>query len=193
MPQLFLQMYKDSDNSSLSKFIEGAYEFDPTIIYGCTVTEEEQKIYDTPDEEDYDYIYTNPPTEEDEIYEVLKGNNVNTFYHRHIRYHAMHSAVTVASYHCYCRILECLGSGEFGIVSHGLLDDNLEVAVKTLNVNSSDKDRLKFLQEAAIMCQFDHKNVIKLLGVVTEAPITIVLEYMSHGDLRQLLIELRSL
>ena len=90
-------------------------------------------------------------------------------------------------------MLEHLGSGEFGVVAHGLLDDSLEVAVKTLNDNASDKDRLRFLQEAAIMCQFDHQNVIKLHGIVTEAPITIVLEYMPHGDLRQVLIELRSL
>ena len=67
------------------------------------------------------------------------------------------------------------------------------MAVKTLNVNSSNKDRVRFLQEAAIMCQFDHKNVIKLLGIVTEAPITIILEYMPHGDLRRLLIEMRPL
>ena len=90
-------------------------------------------------------------------------------------------------------MLEHLGSGEFGVVAHGLLDDNLEVAVKTLNGDASDKDRLRFLLEAAIMCQFEHKNVIKLIGIVTEAPITIVLEYMPHGDLRQFLIELRPL
>ena len=41
------------------------------------------------------------------------------------------------------------------------------------------------------MCQFDHQNVIKLHGVVTEAPAMIVLEYMSHGDLRNLLLKLR--
>jgi len=66
--------------------------------------------------------------------------------------------------------------------------EEVEVAIKTLNPDTSDKDRLRFIQEAAIMCQFDHKNVIKLYGVVTEAPIMIVLEYMSHGDLRNLLL-----
>ena len=65
--------------------------------------------------------------------------------------------------------------------------------MKTLNVDSTDKDRLRFLQEAAIMCQFDHENVVKFYGVVTDTPITIVLEYMPHGDLRQFLIELRPL
>ena len=41
------------------------------------------------------------------------------------------------------------------------------------------------------MCQFDHENVIKLYGVVTEAPIMIVLEYMSCGDLRNMLVKLQ--
>ena len=83
-----------------------------------------------------------------------------------------------------------LGSGEFGVVAHALLHENTEVAVKTLNEQSNEKDKLRFLQEAAIMCQFDHQNVIKLHGVVTEAPIMIVLEYMSRGDLRDFLIGL---
>ena len=70
-------------------------------------------------------------------------------------------------------------------------NQEVEGAVKTLNNIASDKDRLRFLQEAAIMCQFDHQNVIKLHGVVTEAPIMVVLEYMSCGDLRNLLIKLQ--
>ena len=93
------------------------------------------------------------------------------------------------------RILEELGTGEFGVVTHAKWtpssNQDVEVAIKTLNNNASDKDRLRFLQEAAIMCQFDHHNVIKLHGVVTEVPIMIVLEYMSRGDLRNLLIKLR--
>ena len=43
------------------------------------------------------------------------------------------------------------------------------------------------------MCQFDHENVIKLYGMVTEAPRMIVLEYMSRGDLRNVLLKLQTL
>ena len=92
---------------------------------------------------------------------------------------------------CVHRTLEQLGSGEFGIVAHGLLNNNLQVAVKTISTDATEKDKLRFLQEAAIMCQFDHENVIKLYGVVTEDPEMIVLEYMSRGDLRNLLIDLQ--
>ena len=43
----------------------------------------------------------------------------------------------------------------------------LEVAVKMLKSGSDETDEVKFLQEAAIMGQFKHPNVIKLHGVVT--------------------------
>ena len=69
----------------------------------------------------------------------------------------------------------------------------VEVAIKTLYSDASDKDRLRFVQEAAIMCQFDDENVIKLYGVVTETPRMIILEYMSRGDLRNVLLKLQSL
>ena len=88
-------------------------------------------------------------------------------------------------------MLKHLGSGEFGVVAHALLHESKEVAVKTLNEQSNEKDKLRFLQEAAIMCQFDHQNVIKLHGVVTEAPAMIILEYVARGDLRKLLINLQ--
>jgi len=62
-----------------------------------------------------------------------------------------------------------------------------QVAVKSLNKEATEKDKLRFIQEAAIMSQFDHKNVVKLYGVIREPPTMIVLEYMSRGDLRNFL------
>lgn len=43
----------------------------------------------------------------------------------------------------------------------------MPVAVKTLNPNAPGDNEIKFLKEAAIMGQFLHTNVVKLLGVVT--------------------------
>ena len=43
----------------------------------------------------------------------------------------------------------------------------VEVAVKTLKRGSSEEDTVRFLQEAAIMGQFRHPNIVQLLGVVT--------------------------
>ena len=42
-----------------------------------------------------------------------------------------------------------------------------EVAIKTLKKDATQTDRVKFLQEAAIMGQFRHPSVIQLYGVVT--------------------------
>ena len=44
----------------------------------------------------------------------------------------------------------------------------MEVALKTLNNNSS-QDKIKLLQEAAIMVQFYHPNVLHLHGVARQA------------------------
>ena len=87
-----------------------------------------------------------------------------------------------------------LGSGEFGVVTQGVLtidNSTFEVAIKVLNLKCKKRDKLRFLQEATIMCQFDHENVIKLYGVVTDVPEMIVIEYMSRGDLRSFLQTLR--
>ena len=45
-------------------------------------------------------------------------------------------------------------------------DSDIEVALKTLYIGSSKADKVKFLQEAAIMAQFRHPNVILLFGVI---------------------------
>ena len=69
----------------------------------------------------------------------------------------------------FSRITEFLGSGAFGTVNKGLWQSPggaMEVAIKT-NQSKDEEDKVKFLQEAAIMGQFRHPNVVKLYGVVT--------------------------
>ena len=90
-----------------------------------------------------------------------------------------------------------IGAGEFGIVNLGLWSngsaDPVQVAVKTLNSQCSESDRVKFLREAAIMGQFVHNNVVQLHGVVTkEENMMIVLEYMPKGDLLANLLLMKS-
>ena len=45
-------------------------------------------------------------------------------------------------------------------------DRCVDVAVKTLRKDIEKKDRVLFLQEAAITGQFKHKNIVQLHGVV---------------------------
>ena len=69
------------------------------------------------------------------------------------------------------RIQGHLGSGQFGSVEQGVWRNGLrdiEVAVKLLKEEASEIDKVKFLQEAAIMAQFTHPNVVSLYGVVSK-------------------------
>ena len=65
-----------------------------------------------------------------------------------------------------------LGSGEFGVVRRGVWSvggEEREVAVKSLADGSTEEKRIQFLQEAAIMGQFNHPNDITLHGVSLKA------------------------
>ena len=54
-----------------------------------------------------------------------------------------------------------------------------EIAIKSLKSGFSEKDKVKFLQEAAIMAQFRHPHIVRLLGAVTmDEPVGL------HGSLR---------
>ena len=72
--------------------------------------------------------------------------------------------------------MESLGSGQFGMVNKAAWQSpqgEVEVAVKMLREGSIMSNRIKFLQEAAIMGQFKHPNVVQLYGVViVEQPVS---------------------
>lgn len=86
------------------------------------------------------------------------------------------------------KIESVIGGGEFGDVCKGKLKNSgqnwITVAIKTLKVGSSEKNRCDFLTEASIMAQFHHDNIICLEGVVTQSnPLMIITEYMDNGSL----------
>ncbi|XP_037606375.1 ephrin type-A receptor 7 isoform X1 [Sebastes umbrosus] len=86
------------------------------------------------------------------------------------------------------KIERVIGAGEFGEVCSGRLKlpgkRDTSVAIKTLKVGYTEKQRRDFLCEASIMGQFDHPNVVHLEGVVTRGkPVMIVIEYMENGSL----------
>uniref|UniRef100_A0A3B4UP83 receptor protein-tyrosine kinase n=1 Tax=Seriola dumerili TaxID=41447 RepID=A0A3B4UP83_SERDU len=86
------------------------------------------------------------------------------------------------------KIEEVIGSGEFGEVYKGRLKPvgkkEIPVAIKTLKVGYSERQRRDFLSEASIMGQFDQPNIIRLEGVVTKSrPTMIITEFMENGAL----------
>ena len=84
----------------------------------------------------------------------------------------MSTKCKVQHYVIFCfRLSDELGSGEFGVVRRGVWSvggEEREVAVKSLADGSTEEKRIQFLQEAAIMGQFKHPNVISLHGILLD-------------------------
>uniref|UniRef100_A0A8C7FL65 receptor protein-tyrosine kinase n=1 Tax=Oncorhynchus kisutch TaxID=8019 RepID=A0A8C7FL65_ONCKI len=92
-----------------------------------------------------------------------------------------------------------LGEGEFGSVMEGALtheESVLKVAVKTMKIAICTRTEMEdFLTEAACMKEFDHQNVMRLLGVCLQtvesegypSPV-VILPFMKHGDLHSYLL-----
>uniref|UniRef100_A0A8D0GIZ2 Tyrosine-protein kinase n=1 Tax=Sphenodon punctatus TaxID=8508 RepID=A0A8D0GIZ2_SPHPU len=79
---------------------------------------------------------------------------------------------------------ERIGRGNFGEVFSGrLLSDNTPVAVKSCRETLPPDLKAKFLQEARILKQYSHPNIVRLIGVCTQKqPIHIVMELVQGGD-----------
>uniref|UniRef100_A0A3Q3ER92 Tyrosine-protein kinase receptor n=1 Tax=Labrus bergylta TaxID=56723 RepID=A0A3Q3ER92_9LABR len=95
-------------------------------------------------------------------------------------------------------ILRELGQGSFGMVYEGIAKDIIKgegdtrVAVKTVNESASLRERIEFLNEASVMKAFNCHHVVRLLGVVSKGqPTLVVMELMTHGDLKSWLRSLR--
>uniref|UniRef100_A0A671KRF9 Tyrosine-protein kinase n=1 Tax=Sinocyclocheilus anshuiensis TaxID=1608454 RepID=A0A671KRF9_9TELE len=74
--------------------------------------------------------------------------------------------------------------GNFGEVFSGRLhSENTPVAVKACRENLPAEHKNKFLMEARILKQYDHPNIVKLIGVCTQKqPIYIIMELVQGGD-----------
>uniref|UniRef100_A0A665TFL5 Tyrosine-protein kinase n=1 Tax=Echeneis naucrates TaxID=173247 RepID=A0A665TFL5_ECHNA len=74
---------------------------------------------------------------------------------------------------------ENIGEGEFGAVYQGEYLGQ-RVAVKTIKC---DVTAQAFMQETAVMTKLQHKNLVRLLGVILHKGLHIVTELMSKGNL----------
>ncbi|XP_065193031.1 uncharacterized protein LOC135824228 [Sycon ciliatum] len=137
----------------------------------------DQGIYDSiaPRVRDDEQPYQEPPGSVEELYAHLQ----QPAYQQITR-----SSITIGKE---------LGAGEFGVVTVGklsMMGQHVPVAVKILKVSSVEAKKT-LLQEAALMGQFYHSNVVRLVGVVTQSdPVMVILELMSGGNLRSYLHQL---
>lgn len=83
------------------------------------------------------------------------------------------------------QLLDKIGRGNFGDVYKARLKStNQEVAVKTCRVALPDEQKRTFLQEGRILKQYQHPNIVRLIGIaVQKQPIMIVMELVPGGSL----------
>ncbi|WOL17843.1 putative receptor-like protein kinase [Canna indica] len=78
-----------------------------------------------------------------------------------------------------------IGEGGYGIVYHGVLQDQTHVAVKNLLNNRGQAER-EFKVEVEAIGRVRHKNLVRLLGYCVEgAHRILVYEYVDNGNLDQ--------
>jgi len=93
-----------------------------------------------------------------------------------------------------------IGEGCFGVVYRGVLENNPDdnnsvneystvVAIKTLKINATEKDKKDLLNELAIMKMLEpHPNVVSLLGCCTDKdPLLVIMEYINGSTLQDFL------
>ena len=90
---------------------------------------------------------------------------------------------------------EEFASGQFGVVYRGKYRTSVgdvPVAIKTLKETVDTKKDLKvaFMREAAILAQFHHPNVLRLIGIVTTQQPWMMITELLKTELRQLLLQI---
>ncbi|XP_026725996.1 tyrosine-protein kinase Fer isoform X2 [Trichoplusia ni] len=83
------------------------------------------------------------------------------------------------------QLLDKIGRGNFGDVYKARLKStSQEVAVKTCRVALPEEQKRTFLQEGRILKQYQHPNIVRLIGIaVQKQPIMIVMELVPGGSL----------
>ncbi|KAL0881544.1 hypothetical protein ABMA27_001382 [Loxostege sticticalis] len=83
------------------------------------------------------------------------------------------------------QLCDKIGRGNFGDVYKARLKTTgQEVAVKTCRVALPEEQKRTFLQEGRILKQYQHPNIVRLIGIaVQKQPIMIVMELVSGGSL----------
>mmetsp|Transcript_15213 Transcript_15213/g.45225 ORF Transcript_15213/g.45225 Transcript_15213/m.45225 type:complete len:1191 (-) Transcript_15213:908-4480(-) len=97
--------------------------------------------------------------------------------------------------------VKVIGTGQFGLVYLANLaeseiavgsDNERTCAVKMLRSGATLASKAEFLREASIMVDLSHQNICSIIGVsILQRPWLAVLEYVTYGDLRDVLRTLK--
>ncbi|KAL0555514.1 hypothetical protein IC582_009462 [Cucumis melo] len=78
-----------------------------------------------------------------------------------------------------------IGSGGFGVVYYGKLNDGKEIAVKVLTSNSF-QGRREFANEVTLLSRIHHRNLVQFLGYCQEQDRSMLIyEFMHNGTLKE--------
>ncbi|KAF8006187.1 hypothetical protein BT93_K0481 [Corymbia citriodora subsp. variegata] len=78
-----------------------------------------------------------------------------------------------------------IGSGGFGVVYYGKLNDGREIAVKVLT-NDSYQGKREFSNEVTLLSRIHHRNLVQFLGYCQEeGKNVLVYEFMHNGTLKE--------
>ncbi|XP_071719875.1 probable LRR receptor-like serine/threonine-protein kinase At1g67720 [Rutidosis leptorrhynchoides] len=79
-----------------------------------------------------------------------------------------------------------VGSGGFGTVYYGKLNDGKEIAVKLLENNNVYQGKKEFANEVTLLSRIHHRNLVQFLGFCQEEGMDIlVYEFMHNGTLKE--------
>ncbi|XP_024977328.1 probable LRR receptor-like serine/threonine-protein kinase At1g67720 [Cynara cardunculus var. scolymus] len=79
-----------------------------------------------------------------------------------------------------------VGSGGFGTVYYGKLNDGKEIAVKVLGSNNTHQGKKEFANEVTLLSRIHHRNLVKFYGFCQEEGKDIlVYEFMHNGTLKE--------
>ncbi|KAK9061443.1 hypothetical protein SSX86_018624 [Deinandra increscens subsp. villosa] len=79
-----------------------------------------------------------------------------------------------------------VGSGGFGTVYYGKLNDGKEIAVKILGNNNIQQGKKEFANEVSLLSRIHHRNLVKFYGFCQEEGKDIlVYEFMHNGTLKE--------
>lgn len=88
-----------------------------------------------------------------------------------------------------CEAVDMGSRNECDVPHYGSLPASTLVAVKMLRQDATEAARSDFHKEMRIISRLKDANIVHVLGVcLHDEPLTVIIEYLPHGDLNEFLL-----